>query len=95
MLLLAAKRTLQTQLLFLALGFMLAFLFPAKDSYFIVQYFVIWFFLFAILNVGMIVFLLVKKPEGYVGYAPALLLFPPTFGILGFLLVMLTSGITC
>lgn len=94
-LLLAAKRALQAQLLLFALGIMLVFLFPAKDSNSIPYYFVAWFFAFATLNIGLIVLMLVKKPEGYAGYALALLLFPPTFGITGFLFVMFTSGITC
>lgn len=79
-LLLAAKRALQAQLLLFALGIMLAFLFPAKDSNSIAYYFVAWFFVFATLNIGLIVLMLLKKPEGYAGYAIALLLFRQHLG---------------
>lgn len=67
-----AKRILITETVFFAVGIPVMIYEPIAGIY----YYVLWFSLVALINVIGIAVLLVKRPQGYVGYCIGLLVVP-------------------
>lgn len=91
----AANNTVKLQLILFLVGLPLLALFPASDSAFILYYFVVWFFVFAVVNLIIIVFFALKRPPYFLGYIFVLFVLPVVLGLLGFFLAMVSTGITC
>jgi hypothetical protein len=81
------------QMLLFVLGSVLAFIsFPGGDSVFMLYYFIVWFVLFAVINLFLIVLVVIKRPKGYIGLLFSLLVCPVVLGLIGILIAYFSTG---